>query len=292
LFPAILKYGSAFFTDLRYQEIIASGQYSIPALATALGISLLLPAAVWEFLRRNKISAADFFKANLPLAVLGIQYFLPVSFPLLIINLVFISLSAGRTAALCKDIVLPDYGKKRTLAVLCLIVVLYAVFGAIQQYHSLNTLAMSWFDWGHFFECLYNFFHGKPFYLNLNGGSFLGSRFTPTLILLLPVVATGSPFLFFFAGSLFPILQKLLAAATPVRKRGKVFGWSTTFNNIGGMLSTVFSGWVIFLFGTRGVFFAAALLTLILIPVTVWGIRVITNQPFFIAHAGKNPKSK
>jgi DHA1 family multidrug resistance protein-like MFS transporter len=98
--------------------------------------------------------------------------------------------------------------------------------------------------------------------------------------------------LFFFAGSLFPILQKLLAAATPVRKRGKVFGWSTTFNNIGGMLSTVFSGWVIFLFGTRGVFFAAALLTLILIPVTVWGIRVITNQPFFIAHAGKNPKSK
>ena len=202
LFPAILKYGSAFFTDLRYQEIIASGQYSIPALATALGISLLLPAAVWEFLRRNKISAADFFKANLPLAVLGIQYFLPVSFPLLIINLIFISLSAGRTAALCKDIVLPDYGKKRTLAVLCLIVVLYAVFGAIQQYHSLNTLAMSWFDWGHFFECLYNFFHGKPFYLNLNGGSFLGSRFTPTLILLLPVVATGSPFLFFFAGSL------------------------------------------------------------------------------------------
>ena len=94
--------------------------------------------------------------------------------------------------------------------------------------------------------------------------------------------------LFFFAGSLFPILQKLLAAATPVRKRGKVFGWASTFNNVGGMLSTMFSGWVIFLFGTRGVFFAAAVLTLVLIPVTIWGIKTVTSQPFYIAHAGKD----
>ncbi|MBR2910860.1 MAG: DUF2079 domain-containing protein, partial [Lentisphaeria bacterium] len=202
LFPAILKYGGAFFTDLRYQEIIPPVQYSLQSVAIALGISLLLPAAAWEFLRRNKISAADFFKANLPLVFPGIQYFLPPSFPLLIVFLVLFSLSAGRTAALCKDVVLPDYGKKRTLTALCFIVILYAAFGALQQYHSLNTLAMSWFDWGHFFECLYNFFHGKPFHLNLNNGSFLGSRFTPSLVLLLPVVATGSPFLFFFAGSL------------------------------------------------------------------------------------------
>lgn len=106
----------------------------------------------------------------------------------------------------------------------------------------------------------------------------------------LVTLAVTRTMLFFFAGSLFPILQKLLAAATPVRKRGKVFGWSTTFNNVGGMFSTMFSGWVIFLFGTRGVFFAAATLTLILVPVTVWGIKVITSQPFFIAHAGKNSK--
>lgn len=202
LFPAVLKYGSAFFTDLRFQRIIQADGYSVPMVAVTLGISLLLPAAAWEFLRRNKISAADFFKANLPLAGLGIQYFLPPSFPLLIIFLILLSLCAGRTAALCKDVTLPDFGQKRTLGFLGLIVVLYAAFGAIQQYHSLNTLAMSWFDWGHFFECLYNFFRGKPFHLNLNGGSFLGSRFTPTLTLLLPVVAAGNPFLFFFAGSL------------------------------------------------------------------------------------------
>lgn len=93
--------------------------------------------------------------------------------------------------------------------------------------------------------------------------------------------------LFFFSGSLFPILQKLLSAATPQRKRGKVFGWSTTFNNTGGMLSTIGAGAVVYSFETRGIFVAAAILIIILIPVTLWGIKVITHQPFYIAHAGK-----
>ncbi|MBR7120333.1 MAG: MFS transporter [Lentisphaeria bacterium] len=104
----------------------------------------------------------------------------------------------------------------------------------------------------------------------------------------LVVLALSRMLLFFCAGSLYPVLQKLLSGATPQRKRGKVFGWSTTFNNVGGMLATTFSGWVIFLFETRGVFVAAAILTAILIPVTLWGTKVITNQPFYIAHAGKD----
>ena len=202
LFPAVLRYCGIFFTDLRYQKIIAVPDCSFSSVVIALGTALLLPAAVWEFLRRNKISSTEFFKANLPLAGLAVLYFLPLTFPLLAAALVLLIWSAGRTAALCRDAVLPDFGEKRTLSVLGCIVVLYACFGAYQQCRSLDTLAMSWFDWGHFFECLYNFFNGKPFHLNLNGGSFLGSRFTPTLVLLLPVVATGSAPLFFFAGSL------------------------------------------------------------------------------------------
>ena len=79
--------------------------------------------------------------------------------------------------------------------------------------------------------------------------------------------------MFFFAGSLYPILQKILSAITPPRKRGKVFGWASTFGNSGIMLSTIFSGWTIYALGTRGVFFAAALLTAILIPAMLYGIR-------------------
>ena len=60
--------------------------------------------------------------------------------------------------------------------------------------------------------------------------------------------------MFFCGGSLYPVLQKLLSAITPPRKRGKVFGWSSTFANSGIMLSTLLSGWTIFVFGTRGVF--------------------------------------
>ena len=101
------------------------------------------------------------------------------------------------------------------------------------------------------------------------------------------MLAISRTLMFFFAGSLFPVLQKLLSAATPQRKRGKVFGWSTTFNNVGGMLATMFSGWVIFLFETRGVFWAAAVLTVILIPVTLKGIKTVTSQPFYIAHSGR-----
>ena len=102
------------------------------------------------------------------------------------------------------------------------------------------------------------------------------------------IVFTASrTLMFFFAGSLFPVLQKILSAATPQRKRGAVFGWSTTFNNIGAMLSTVFSGWVISISDARGVFIAAAILTVILLPVTLKGIKFCTRQPFYLAQTKK-----
>ena len=103
----------------------------------------------------------------------------------------------------------------------------------------------------------------------------------------LVVLGVVRTLMFFFAGSLYPILQKLLSAATPQRKRGKVFGWSTTFGNAGAMLATVFSGYTIFLFGTRGVFWASAVLTALLIPVSLWAMRKAMNQPYYIAHAEK-----
>ena len=89
----------------------------------------------------------------------------------------------------------------------------------------------------------------------------------------LTVLGASRTLMFFFGGSLYPVLQKRLAAITPPRKRGKVFGWASTFGNSGIMLSTVLSGWTIYVFGTRGVFYAAAILTIVLIPVTLWGME-------------------
>ncbi len=97
---------------------------------------------------------------------------------------------------------------------------------------------------------------------------------------------------YFFGGGLFPVFQKVLAGATPQRKRGSVFGWSTTFSNVGAMMSTCFAGWVIVLFGIRGVFMTAALITIALIPISLWCITKAMNQPFYLAHSMEQFGSK
>jgi MFS family permease len=89
------------------------------------------------------------------------------------------------------------------------------------------------------------------------------------------------------AGGAYSVLQKLLSAATPKRKRGTVFGFSTTANSTGIMLSTVFAGGVIFLSGVKGVFIAAALLSLLLIPCYMYVIGKVMRQPYFAAQYKK-----
>ena len=94
------------------------------------------------------------------------------------------------------------------------------------------------------------------------------------------------------AGGAYSVLQKLLSAATPKRKRGKVFGFSTTANSAGIMLSTVFAGGVIWLSGVRGVFVAAAILAALLIPCYMFVISRVMRQPYFVAQYKKVMESK
>ena len=202
LFPAVLKFGWAFFTDLRFQTIVPAREFPFVAVLAAAGTALLGLALEWELLRRAKVAEKEFFTAGLPLVGTAVMWFCPPSFPLLLLCIALAAWSAGRAAALCGELQIPRIPPRTAFAALCFLVLLWTAVGTYHQCRSLDTLAMSWFDWGHFFECLNNFFRGRPFHLNLNGGSFLGSRFTPSLVLLLPVVATGSAKLFLFCGSL------------------------------------------------------------------------------------------
>ena len=86
------------------------------------------------------------------------------------------------------------------------------------------------------------------------------------------------------AGGTVSVIQKLLSAATPKRKRGKVFGFCTTANGVGIMLSTVAAGGVIYVTGVRGVFYTAAFLLLLLIPCHIAVFRRIMRQRYFAAH--------
>ena len=91
--------------------------------------------------------------------------------------------------------------------------------------------------------------------------------------------------LYIFAGGLFPVLQKLLSCTTPKRKRGSVFGWSSTASNVGNICSTVVASWVLLGFGVRGVFYAAAVASILFIPLAIWIIRKAMSQPFYQAHS-------
>jgi MFS family permease len=88
-------------------------------------------------------------------------------------------------------------------------------------------------------------------------------------------------------GGLGPIYQKVLSNITPKRKRGQVFGWTSTFSGIGNMASSLVAGWFIYIFGTRGVFYSGAILTLLLVPVMQIMLKKILNQPYYRANTAK-----
>lgn len=202
LFPAVSTFGNLFFADLRGQELLPGESLSRSGLVLALGISLLYPAVIYKLVRRSGRSLKEFFIANLPLVPVGVMWFGKCSFWLLLLCIFLWAWSAGRSFGLCSFLQVRELSWKRAGLILAAAAVLFALLGTYQQITSFNTLSMAWFDWGHFYESLTNCFKGKPFHLNLCHGSFLGSRFTPVLLLLLPVAATGSVFLFFFVSSL------------------------------------------------------------------------------------------
>jgi len=105
------------------------------------------------------------------------------------------------------------------------------------------------------------------------------------------VFGTARTLMYFAAGALPTVMQKLLSGATPSRKRGSVFGFSSTAQNLGTMLAALLSGWAIFSWGTPGVFYAAAALSLLLIPASILTVRRTMSQPYFIAHAAEGKRS-
>ena len=108
----------------------------------------------------------------------------------------------------------------------------------------------------------------------------------------LTIFAVSRTLMYLAAGGAYSVLQKLLSAATPKRKRGTVFGFSTTANSAGIMLSTVVAGGVIFVSGVKGVFVAAAILSLLLIPCYIFVIGKVMRQPYFAHQYKKIMESK
>ena len=92
--------------------------------------------------------------------------------------------------------------------------------------------------------------------------------------------------MFFVLGGSSAVFMKLMSNTTPKRKRGAVFGYRSTAHNIGGIIASFIAGWVVFMCkDVRSAFYMAAVLILLLIPVTIWIVRRAMSQPFYIAHS-------
>ncbi len=113
---------------------------------------------------------------------------------------------------------------------------------------------------------------------------FLSDRFSPRRILIpvligsalakfvqaaafsLPMLGGGRVVNYFCAGGLDPVLQSMLAKVAPPEKRGIIFGWGASSRTIGSIFSSILSGCIIYYFGVRGVFYAAGIIFLLLLP--------------------------
>ena len=81
----------------------------------------------------------------------------------------------------------------------------------------------------------------------------------------------------FAIGGISPILMTLIARITSKEQQGLVFGLNTTAENTGIMLSTLFSGGVIYFAGVSGVYATNALLFLLFIPYILFASKRIAR---------------
>ena len=98
---------------------------------------------------------------------------------------------------------------------------------------------------------------------------------------------TGRVILALAGGGIQPVIQKALAGVTPKSKRGTVFGLSSTFNGLGIIGAATSAGLVIYFLNTRAVFYVAAILTFLLIPIALHLLKKVFNSPFYRATRGK-----
>ena len=88
-------------------------------------------------------------------------------------------------------------------------------------------------------------------------------------------------------GGIQPVIQKTLAEVTPKTKRGTVFGFTSTFNGLGIIAAAACAGMIICVWNTRAVFYVAAILTFLLIPIALFLLKKVFNSPFYHPQKGK-----
>ncbi len=90
--------------------------------------------------------------------------------------------------------------------------------------------------------------------------------------------------LYLAAGGISPLLQKVLSGATPRKKRGSVFGFSSTANGIGIMAASIVSGWVFAHSSINSIFYIAGILCILVIPLILSFFRIVRRDAYYRSH--------
>lgn len=214
---AVARFAALEFVDQRYQEVICRPPSAGGLLAA---FAAAVPVLIWQYTLLccgRRMGWRELCFADLPLLLWIPAWFFPLHYWMLPLYAAAGGLAAARFAA-CFEWE-SFFPWKRCFFLVGALALLWGVAGAWGQIWSFHKLAMQWFDWGHFYESLVNTLSGRFFYLDLAGGCYLGSRFCPSLLVLLPVAFFRSSELFLAVGALLIASGGVLTALAAKRLR-------------------------------------------------------------------------
>ncbi len=84
----------------------------------------------------------------------------------------------------------------------------------------------------------------------------------------------------FAGGGIKPVLQLMLTKLTKPELRGTYFGWSGSLNTAGGIVCSLLGGSLFLMTDVRGVYMAAALILIIMIPLMIPMVLAIKKEYF------------
>lgn len=200
-FPARLF--SLDYVDQRYH--VLEDIFIIPPLGnvcwTAMLMAQLISGVYLYFKRRYGFDLVNrIFSCGWILIFWGLPWFFPLNYTILPLYVFCGAWAVGRFGS--EAGINWNISRKQALFTAAVVSFIAGILGGLWQVWSFHRLGMQWFDWGHFYEVLINTLKGRFFYLDLEQGYFLATRFCISLLVLLPVAMLRSPEIFLITGAL------------------------------------------------------------------------------------------
>ncbi len=212
-------FGAAFYWNIIVLEKLSVVTYKLNFYADAGEVALLLRCMVcgavlgmgvlYLYIRkcRNDFAkAAEFSKALCPLIILLPMLLLPPGFYNILVMAAVIGLAVFRLMLIWPGV--DGFERKLdgryNIWIVCALFAVITVYLALVQWKGLKVMALTFNDWGVYYEAALNTLQGKWFYSDHGDKNFLAEHFIPGVILLIsPVVwiAQGKFYIFFWFSS-------------------------------------------------------------------------------------------